>query len=371
MALYLIKPVVWNDEGYRRPSGAKFISGYPAEHGFGHEEWNNSDWLYFSEGGEQLKIFHTEGFGKQPLSDFDGRIFVFMVASFKGTQYLVSIGGRATSLFSNEEERRRLADDLDLFELWKDAWRLPGVQQKHKGASEFRRFWKKEYHWVPTWICPADCYLALKQPVPLDPQSLIGRRKFTTMYSKYQEIDRHLALRILDRVPSGEDGGILANLRLACEGSRAEDQQDDVARIERMPVRPTTRKALVDARLGQGAFRNDLVRIWEGRCAVTGCSVEKVLRASHVRPWRASTNRERLDPQNGLLLSAHLDALFDAGLISFDDDGVMLVSDQITPHDRQLLGLVGRLAVTPSDELKSYLKYHREDFARRRAQQKS
>jgi hypothetical protein len=99
MSLYFFKPVVWNDRGYQRPGGAKFLSGYPAEHGFGHEEWNNnSDRLEFVENGKPLRIFHTEGFGNQPLSDYSGRIFVFMIASHKGKQYLVASAGRATWL---------------------------------------------------------------------------------------------------------------------------------------------------------------------------------------------------------------------------------------------------------------------------------
>jgi hypothetical protein len=69
MALYLFKPVVWNEHGYQRPGGARFTSGYPAEHGFGHEEWNNSARLeFFDERGQKFRIFHTEPVGNQPLS---------------------------------------------------------------------------------------------------------------------------------------------------------------------------------------------------------------------------------------------------------------------------------------------------------------
>jgi hypothetical protein len=112
MALYFLKPVVWNDQTYQRPGGAEFTSGYPGEHGFGHEEWNNSTRLDFSENGQRFRVFHTEGFGNQPLSKHNGRIFVFMIASLKGKQYLISIGGQATGLLSNEKERRRLAEKL-------------------------------------------------------------------------------------------------------------------------------------------------------------------------------------------------------------------------------------------------------------------
>ena len=55
------------------------------------------------------------------------------------------------------------------------------------------------------------------------------------------------------------------------------------------------------------------MRLWGGRCAVTGLDLPLLLRASHIKPWRDSDNRERLDPYNGLLLSPSYDAAFDWG----------------------------------------------------------
>jgi hypothetical protein len=49
-----------------------------------------------------------------------------------------------------------------------------------------------------------------------------------------------------------------------------------------------------------------------------------VLRASHIKPWAKSTNRERLNAENGIMLAAHVDALFGRGLMSFADDRAML-----------------------------------------------
>jgi hypothetical protein len=59
------------------------------------------------------------------------------------------------------------------------------------------------------------------------------------------------------------------------------------------------------------------------------CSIAALLRASHIKPWAKSSNPDRLNPANGILLTAHIDALFDCGFISFADDGTMLVSAQI------------------------------------------
>ena len=83
-------------------------------------------------------------------------------------------------------------------------------------------------------------------------------------------------------------------------------------------VSETEREAIVQSRVGQGKFREDLIRYW-GKCAVTGCELIKILKASHIKPWRYSSNIERLDKFNGLLLIPNLDSTFDNGLISFDN----------------------------------------------------
>jgi hypothetical protein len=123
--------------------------------------------------------------------------------------------------------------------------------------------------------------------------------------------------------------------------------------------RPTVRAALIDDRLGQGQFRDALCERWKNVCAVTGCTVLETLRASHMKPWRDSTNAERLNPANGLLLTAHLDALFDKHLISFTDDGEMLVTPHIQAADQQLLGIPQRLQNILSDEENRFLAKHR------------
>jgi predicted restriction endonuclease len=100
----------------------------------------------------------------------------------------------------------------------------------------------------------------------------------------------------------------------------------------------TTREALVEARLKQGEFRRRLVEMW-GSCAVTGCGVLEALTASHIKPWRDSTNRERLDVYNGLLLLGTFDRLFDAGLITFDPDGALRTSNRLSRNDQRVLGI--------------------------------
>lgn len=83
----------------------------------------------------------------------------------------------------------------------------------------------------------------------------------------------------------------------------------------------TTREAIIKARIGQGQFRQSLLDVWNGRCCATGLSETRLLRASHIVPWSQSSNEERLDPFNGLLLSPAYDAAFDAHLITLGPDG--------------------------------------------------
>jgi hypothetical protein len=123
----------------------------------------------------------------------------------------------------------------------------------------------------------------------------------------------------------------------------------------------TEREVLIRARLRQGQFRTDLLVRWDRQCAVTGCSVEEVLRASHIKPWHCCDNQERLNPENGLLLIANLDVLFDKFLITFDNDGRMLISDRIEEGFYQQLGLPGALRRPPTPGQQSFLEYHREE----------
>jgi hypothetical protein len=105
--------------------------------------------------------------------------------------------------------------------------------------------------------------------------------------------------------------------------------RDDIDEIMAEDIGETERERLVAARVGQGKFRSDLLSRWQNSCAVTGSTTLAAVRASHCKPWRSATNAERLDPANGLPLLATLDALFDAGLITFLDNGLLSASAEL------------------------------------------
>jgi hypothetical protein len=119
------------------------------------------------------------------------------------------------------------------------------------------------------------------------------------------------------------------------------------------------REELRKARVGQGQFRQALFDYWEG-CSVTGCRQPLVLIASHMKPWSDSTTPERLNKYNGLLLSASLDKCFDGGLISFSDEGEIVISERLSMSDARLLGISSgmRLRRVEPKHL-PFLRYHR------------
>jgi putative restriction endonuclease len=130
--------------------------------------------------------------------------------------------------------------------------------------------------------------------------------------------------------------------------------------VSAMP-KATEAERLVVQRVGQDIFRAGLVEYWEGRCAITGLAVPELLRASHIKPWAdCATDAERLDVFNGLLLAPHLDAAFDRGFITVDDDGAVIVSSVLADEDRRVLGFHELLRVRAlADGHRAYLPWHR------------
>lgn len=133
----------------------------------------------------------------------------------------------------------------------------------------------------------------------------------------------------------------------------------DIQELEQSYPDSTERESLVNARRGQGLFRARILAQWDNRCAVTGYQDTRFLLASHIKPWRTSDNRERLDRFNGFPLIPSLDKAFDIGFISFDSSGKILLSPQLeTP---ETLGIFEdqKIAITPHHQ--DYLAFHRSE----------
>ena len=160
-----------------------------------------------------------------------------------------------------------------------------------------------------------------------------------------------------------------AELAMSLPTHAADLYAEEAAKIVAQPPAATEALRLVKQRVGQDIYRQALMEYWGGACAVTGLDLPEALRASHAKPWAVcDTEAERLDVFNGFLLAAHLDALFDAGMMTFTDNGVAEFSRSLTLANLEILGL------SSSDQIKlrwispshiPFLAWHREHLFRR------
>lgn len=210
---------------------------------------------------------------------------------------------------------------------------------------------------VPGEVCvravPSGTMLAVRERgvierIGLSP-TLVGHPGMTSAGIAESPLALHRALRLLRTLESHPVSKLSAELE---------------ARLEQIPATERTRE--VRERIGQDVFREALMEFWDGRCALSGMALPPaLLRASHAKPWKEAADSERLDPFNGLLLAVRYDALFDKGLIAFEDDGRLLVSPSLTAEVRKFVVLDEGMRlrfVVPGHV--SYLRYHRERVAR-------
>ena len=125
----------------------------------------------------------------------------------------------------------------------------------------------------------------------------------------------------------------------------------------------TERSGLVTSRVGQGAYRKRIIHRWEYKCAVTNFNKLDILIASHIVPWSKASDHERLDVNNGLLLSPTYDALFDKHLISFENNGKIILSNKIEFSAYQKIGVTGKEQITDLSMYNiQYLDRHNQIF---------
>jgi putative restriction endonuclease len=182
------------------------------------------------------------------------------------------------------------------------------------------------------------------------------------------ELSRDLAFVLADRL--GSHVGAVVRSEVVAEGAVPLASPELTLWEEHLhrsiehdaSIPPTEREALVLARRGQGLFR-ERVQEFERRCRITSVERLEHLRASHIKPWRDSSNEERLAGDNGLLLTPSIDHLFDRGFISFEDDGQLLVSPVAHSTSLNRMGVpIGRAVNVGrfSQEQATFLEYHRD-----------
>lgn len=141
-----------------------------------------------------------------------------------------------------------------------------------------------------------------------------------------------------------------------------ENELDIVKDIKNSNIDCTEKEAIIKARNGQGIYRDSLLKKYNSTCIMTGINNSKLLIASHIKPWVVSNNTERTDVSNGLLLCANMDKLFDSGLISFRNNGSLLISSFVGKRNECILNIKSGQTynLNINNTMCEYLDYHRD-----------
>ena len=129
--------------------------------------------------------------------------------------------------------------------------------------------------------------------------------------------------------------------------------------IDGMHLVGEVREAVVKQRVNQGVFRERL-KGKQKRCILCQVDNDQVLTASHIKPWSKSLPEERLDPNNGFMMCPNHDKVFDRGLITFDDEGKIVISEKLSQTNRMFLNLADNMKIEVTDMNRKYLQYHRK-----------
>jgi len=194
--MVVLKPVVWNDNGYTWPAGIPATSGYSQDHGYGHEEWNGrSDWIW-----NGWKLFHTET--KRGMTEYaaEGRLGIIMTTMLNGQFYAVGVGCAVVK--NSPEDNAEIAQVLRLTDYADDLWEVPAIRERKADRATFDRHWQTQLG--VKWRCPQSHFAWFRKPVRIVPNDLIPsippaapRQAIIKMHSSYQAIRPDQALTIV------------------------------------------------------------------------------------------------------------------------------------------------------------------------------
>jgi hypothetical protein len=162
------------------------------------------------------------------------------------------------------------------------------------------------------------------------------------------QIGEGVAQRLIQIVLASDPvaGGALGDAMAAALG--AGDRDDE------------TVEALTSARLGAGRFGEEVFALWGGACAATGTTNRGLILVAPIKPWVLASDEERLDPQNGLLLTPTWHVAFSHGLIAFEDDGLILLGRDLDAEDARKAGIDPEFRLALKGERQAaYLAAHR------------
>lgn len=145
-------------------------------------------------------------------------------------------------------------------------------------------------------------------------------------------------------------------------GYKTPEEEIQTEEINQKNISVRKKQVLIQSRVGQGEYREKLLEECPF-CPFTMVNDERLLIASHIKPWAKSDDNEKVDPKNGFMFTPTFDRLFDKGFITFNEDKTLEVSPWLSPMNQKRLGIyTGKVVqMLPLDEKRiRYLDYHRE-----------
>ncbi|WP_444460083.1 hypothetical protein [Rhodobacter capsulatus] len=194
--MVILKPIVWNDQGYRWPSGRVASSGFTKEYGYGQEEWNGrDDWVW-----KGWRVFHTQVKGAMHHYAEVGRLGIIMTAMMNGQFFAVGV---ACNVFQNtEKDAAEISEALGLSGYTDRMWKVGSIREAHASKAAFSRHWAKHTHVM--WRCPITHYSWFEEPLLIIPNDLIPctppRQALAKMHGSYQAIRPDQALAVVQQV---------------------------------------------------------------------------------------------------------------------------------------------------------------------------
>lgn len=150
------------------------------------------------------------------------------------------------------------------------------------------------------------------------------------------------------------------NFKKIDEGLFALIEYDENLLLLEEDIQDTETATVTKIRKGQSKFRKKLLKSLKSQCPITKISDKRLLIASHIKPWWRSNNVERLDTNNGFILSMLFDKLFDKGLITFSFEKKLVISNSLSANNIEKIGIENNQVVInlPIEGRENYLDYH-------------
>ncbi len=202
----------------------------------------------------------------------------------------------------------------------------------------------------------------------------IDDAEFVINGEEYENYGNYMELELLEEYEqsrfsiealkaNGLHGGIqgprhvneLAEFLNSNDGNWAEKIENEILESE---LQGEEKEIITKVRINQSIYREKLLHRYNS-CCLCGVSDARMLLASHIKPWSQCTPKEKVDVDNGFLLCPNHDKVFDSGLITFDDDGNIIISKGLKETDRIFLNVRETMKIEISEKNKAYIEYHR------------